>query len=90
MGSTTSRWAMLICGAGIVFGVTVAVGLQVLPGPHTETDFLVVGSAATLLSLGVVFGVLIGTWVKSPELFFKRRQAQAREDQEKPDSDNLK
>ncbi|MBI5084931.1 MAG: hypothetical protein HZB13_10095 [Acidobacteria bacterium] len=90
MGSTTGRWAMLICGAAIVFGATVAIGLQVLPGPHTETDFLVVGSAATLLSLGVVFGVLIGTWVRSPELFFKRRQAPTSEEQEKTDAENLK
>ena len=55
---------MLLTGAAIVFGVTVAIGLRLLPEPHSETDYLVVGSIATFLSLGVLFAVLIATWIK--------------------------
>lgn len=65
---------MLLTGAAIVFGVTVAIGLKLLPVPHSETDYLVVGSIATFVSLAVLFGVLIATYVRSPEIFFKRRK----------------
>jgi cytochrome c oxidase assembly factor CtaG len=57
----------------MVFGVVVAIGLRLLPGPHTETDYLVVGSVATFIALGVLFVVLITSYVKSPDVFFKRR-----------------
>ena len=70
-----SRLAMLFGAAAIVFAVTVALGLKILPEPHSETDYLVVGSVATFLSLGVLFAVLITTWIKSPAIFFKRRPA---------------
>ncbi len=33
----------------VVFGVTVGILLQVLPGPHKPTDYLVIGAVATLL-----------------------------------------
>ncbi|MBN9656871.1 MAG: hypothetical protein J0H49_01760 [Acidobacteria bacterium] len=77
MESPATRWAMLLTGAAIVFGVTVAIGLRLLPEPHSETDYLVVGSIATFLSLGVLFAVLIATWIKSPEIFFKRRKKES-------------
>jgi len=58
----------------IVFGIVVAVGLRLLPAPHTDSDYWVVGSVATLLALGGLFLVLITTWVKTPNVFFKRRE----------------
>jgi hypothetical protein len=69
------RLAMLFGAAAIVFAVTVALGLKILPEPHSETDYLVVGSVATFFSLGVLFAVLITTWIKSPAVFFKKPQA---------------
>ena len=66
MGSTMAKWGMLLGAAAIVFVVTLAVGLRLLPGPHSETDYLVVGSVATFLCLGVLFAVLITTWIKKP------------------------
>ena len=57
----------------LVFAVVVAIGLQLLPSPHSETDYLVVGSVATFIALGVLFVVLITSYVKSPDVFFKRR-----------------
>jgi len=79
MGSSAARVAMLLGAAAIVFGITVGVGLHLLPGPHTETDFLVVGSVATLLSLIVVFAVLLATGLRTPNIFFKRRQKESAE-----------
>ncbi|MBL0156014.1 MAG: hypothetical protein IPP47_02710 [Bryobacterales bacterium] len=73
MGSTLAKWGMLLGAAAIAFVVTVAVGLRLLPAPHTETDYLVVGSVATFLCLGVLFAVLITTWIRSSEVFFKKR-----------------
>jgi hypothetical protein len=73
MGSSMAKWGMLLGAAAIVFVVTIAMGLRLLPGPHTETDYLVVGSVATFLCLGVLFAVLITTWIKSPDVFFKKR-----------------
>ena len=64
---------MLLGAGAIVFGVTLAIGLKLLPGPHTETDYLVVGSVATFLCLGVLFAVLITTWIRTPDVFFKKR-----------------
>jgi hypothetical protein len=73
MGSSMAKWGMLLGAAAIAFVITVAIGLRLLPGPHTETDYLVVGSVATFLCLGVLFSVLITTWIRSPEVFFKKR-----------------
>ncbi len=73
MGTATGRALMLVASAVIVFGVTVAIGLKILPGPHNETDYLVVGSVATFLALVVLFAVLLTTWLRSPDIFFRKR-----------------
>ena len=68
-----AKWSMLLGAGAIVFGLALVVGLRLLPEPHSETDYLVVGSIATLLCLGVLFAVMITTWVKSADVFFKKR-----------------
>jgi hypothetical protein len=73
MGTSFARWTSLSCAALIIFSVTVVIGLQLLPGPHSEMDFLVIGCIATLLSLTVLFAMLLATWMKSPNPFFRRR-----------------
>lgn len=80
MGTAASRALMLAASAVIVFGVTVAVGLRILPSPHTDTDYLVLGSIATLLSLVVLFAVLLTTWLRSQDVFFRRRSKPEAED----------
>ena len=45
----------------MIFAVTVAVLLTVMPGPHKSTDYLVIGCVATLLCLLLLFVVLINT-----------------------------
>ena len=43
----------------LLFGGTVAVLANVMPGPHKPMDYLVMGAAATLLCLLVLFVLLI-------------------------------
>ena len=43
----------------LLFGGTVAVLLNVMPGPHKPMDYLVIGAVATLLCLLLLFVVLI-------------------------------
>jgi hypothetical protein len=43
----------------LVFIVTVAILLFVLPGPHAPTDYLVIGAVATLLCLLLLYVLLV-------------------------------
>jgi hypothetical protein len=57
----------LTLGMLMIFAVTVAVLLAVMPGPHKPTDYLVIGCVATLLCLLLLFVVLINTPKHSPK-----------------------
>ena len=50
-------------GAGMLmlFVATTGILLNVMPGPHKRTDYLVIGAAATLLCLVLLFVVLLKT-----------------------------
>jgi Na+/melibiose symporter-like transporter len=43
----------------VVFAVVVGILLQVLPGPHKPTDYMVIGAVATLLSILLLYFLLI-------------------------------
>jgi Na+-driven multidrug efflux pump len=43
----------------LLFAGTVAVLVNVMPGPHKSTDYLVIGAVATLLCLLLLFVVLV-------------------------------
>ena len=49
-----------------VFAVTVGILLQVLPGPHERTDYLVIGGVATLLCILLLYFLLIKRADKRP------------------------
>lgn len=68
------RQVLLILGGICVFGVAAVVMLKLMPAPLKDSDYLVIGSVATLVSLLVMFLVLISTRLKSPDLFFKKRK----------------
>jgi hypothetical protein len=57
-----------------VFVVVTAVMLKLMPAPLKESDYMVIGSVATVVSLGVVFLVLISTTLKSSDIFVKKRR----------------
>jgi hypothetical protein len=56
-----TRTTGLVLGMVMIFAVTVAILLVVMPGPHKPTDYLVIGCVATLLCLLLLFVVLIST-----------------------------
>jgi len=62
-------------GLGIcVFVVVAALMLKFMPEPLKESDYMVIGSVATLTALGAVFLVLVSTTLKSTDVFFKKRR----------------
>ena len=65
---------MLLGVAGALFAISIIVLTQVLPGPHTKYDYLIIGCLSTLVSLFVLFVIVISTWLKTPNPFFKRRK----------------
>jgi len=65
---------MLILGGVCVFAVSAAVLVEIMPSPLKDSDYLVIGSIATLVSLLVMFVVLLATRLKSPDPFFKKRK----------------
>jgi len=68
------RQVMLILGGVCVFAVSAAVLVKIMPSPLKDSDYLVIGSIATLVSLLVMFVVLLATRLKSPDPFFKKRK----------------
>jgi len=68
------RQILLILGGVCVFGVAAAVMLPIMPAPLKDSDYLVIGSVATLMALLVMFLILIATRMKTPDLFFKKRR----------------
>jgi hypothetical protein len=69
------RRALLLSLAVLcVFGVVAALLLKFTPGPLKESDYMVIGSVATLVSLLVLFLALVSTNLKATDVFFKRRR----------------
>ena len=63
----------LALAAICVFTIVAAVMTKLMPAPLHESDFLVIGSVATLVSLLVLFLAMIST-TKSTNVFFKKRK----------------
>lgn len=67
------RGIMLALSAVLVFAVVAVIMWRVMPSPLKNSDYLVIGSVATLVALVVLFFALMAT-MKSPDMFFKRRR----------------
>ncbi len=67
------RYLTLGLAAVCVFVVVAAILIKLMPGPLHESDYMVIGSVATLVALLVLFLVLIST-AKSANVFFKKRR----------------
>jgi hypothetical protein len=68
------RGLMLGAAAVCVFVVVAGILLKLMPAPLKESDYMVIGSVATLIALGAVFLVLVSTTMKSTDIFFKKRR----------------
>ena len=76
MTSNVGR-ALMLAGVGVaLFGITAVLLVLLLPGPHIPKDYFIIGCMATLISLVAVFLIVITTWIKSPNPFFKKRKKQ--------------
>jgi hypothetical protein len=70
------RTALLILGAALVFGAVAAIMIRLMPGPLEDSDYLVIGSVATLVAMLALFLMLVTTRLKSSDVFFKKRKKQ--------------
>jgi hypothetical protein len=69
------RRILLLAIAGLAIFVVVAVLMMLpMPKPMQSTDYLVVGSVATLVGLIGVFLIAVSTGEKMKDVFFKRRR----------------
>ncbi|MEZ5402373.1 MAG: hypothetical protein R2729_22050 [Bryobacteraceae bacterium] len=64
MNLSASRIALLGVAMAVSFGIIAAVLLRLMPLPHKDTDYLVVGALATFGALGVLFLMLLATTSK--------------------------
>jgi|JI10StandDraft_1071094.scaffolds.fasta_scaffold513935_2 hypothetical protein len=51
MEKRTSRWLTLGGGIAVLFVATIAILLKIIPQPHRNLDYLVIGAVATFLSM---------------------------------------
>ncbi len=70
MNRLTKRPLFLAAIIVVVFAVCVVGLLQIIRGPHTPFDYLVIGSLATLVTLVILFAVVVGI---APGTFFRRK-----------------
>jgi hypothetical protein len=68
-----TRILLLLLGIMLTFAAVVIILLRLVPGPYSELDYLVIGAVATFVSLLLLFLILVKTWVKDRDTFFKRR-----------------
>ena len=68
------RQIILVLSGVCVFAVVAAVMVAIMPAPLKDSDYLVIGSVATLVALLVMFLALLATRLKSPDPFFKKRR----------------
>jgi ABC-type Fe3+-siderophore transport system permease subunit len=67
------RAFVLALAVALVFTAVAAIMYKVMPNPLKDSDYLVIGSVATLVALLVLFFALIST-TNTSNVFFKRRR----------------
>jgi uncharacterized membrane protein len=70
MGRTLS----LALAVVFIFAVVAAIMLKVMPAPLKDSDYLIIGSVATMVSLLMLFVLVAMTSGKASGVFFKRRK----------------
>jgi hypothetical protein len=68
------RGLLLVLCAALVFAGVAAALVKYMPAPLKESDYLVIGSVATLAALALVFVIWAATTMKSSNVFFRRRK----------------
>ena len=57
-----------------VFAAVATILVEVMAGTRHPSDYLIIGSVATLVALLALFLILVSTTLKSSDVFFKRRK----------------
>jgi uncharacterized membrane protein len=70
MGRTIS----LALAVVLVFAAVAGIMLKLMPAPLKDSDYLIIGSVSTMLSLLLLFVLLIVKSGKASSVFFKRRK----------------
>ena len=70
MGRTISLTLALV----FMFAAVAGIMLKVMPAPLKDSDYLIIGSVATMVSLLLLFVLLVATSGRSSNVFFKRRK----------------
>jgi uncharacterized membrane protein len=70
MGRTIGIAGALI----LVFGAVATLMVKVMSGPLKDSDYLVIGTVATLAAMLTLFVLLVATSGKKSNVFFKRRK----------------
>jgi hypothetical protein len=68
------RILLLALALMIIFAAVAGIMLKVMPAPLKDSDYLIIGSVATMVSLLMLFVLLIATSGKASSVFFKRRK----------------
>jgi len=74
MSARALRGLLFGLGLVVLFAAVVAILLHFLPGPLTNTDYLVAGCAATFVVLLVLFVVIGAAWARTGELLGRRKR----------------
>jgi hypothetical protein len=70
MGRTLSLALALV----FIFAAVAGIMLKVMPAPLKDSDYLIIGSVATMASLLMLFVLVVATSGKASSVFFKRRK----------------
>ena len=69
-----ARTLSLALAVVLVFAAVAGIMLKLMSAPLKDSDYLIIGSVATMVSLLLLFVLLIVTSGKATNVFFKRRK----------------
>jgi uncharacterized membrane protein len=69
-----ARSLSLALAVVLMFAAVAGIMLKVMPAPLKDSDYLIIGSVSTMVSLLLLFVLLIVTSGKASNVFFKRRK----------------
>ncbi len=73
MAGSAGKTAGLVALFLLAYAGTAALLFLILPGPHQQLDYLVIGAVATAVSLILLFLVLLGPRFRKSESFYRKR-----------------
>ena len=68
------RTLALASAVVLVFAAVALILLKLMPAPLKDSDYLIIGSVSTLVSLLALFVVVVTTSGQASSVFFKRRK----------------